>query len=332
MRQIISIWTISLSLTTFSFFGQENNIGKQTQDKFSSRDLTKIQTLQDLAKNINELTSDKKEQLQMLLLWSHQNMYADSIRFFQNGYPLTTKESFKKRIALCDEFSNILTEFCEIMKIPSIRIVGYVKYLNYKSEDIFTDCNHAWNAVYVDSSWMLCDMFWATNTLKVNRSSIAHFVKSLNTKYYLAHPKTFVSSHLPADPVFQFDNNPIKINSFTAYSDSINLKMDRLPYLNYNDSIKLLMKLNNNDRSLRIAQHSYMYNKNNPNFLIAEYYNYGVLIVNNKNSTKVQLKRAKNYFNTAIELIDKSDKEDIKMLKDNCTQGIVNINKRINTP
>lgn len=319
-------------MKAFLLFGQENNIDKAVMDKFASRDLSTIQSLKELAKNISELSSDKKEQLQMLLLWSHQNMFADSIRFFQSGKPLTTMEAFKKRLALCDEFSNIFSDFCRVMKIPCLRIEGYIKYLNFKPGDKFTECNHAWNAVYIDSTWMLCDIFWATNALRINKYSTAQFIKKLNTKYFIAQPKTFIDTHLPCDPIFQFDNYPIKINAFTAFSDSIDLTMERLAYFNYKDSIKILMKLGTGDRSLRIAQHSYSYNKDNPNFLISEYYNYSVSIVNNKTSTKADLKKVKMYLNSAMSLIDQSDKQDIKALKDSCKKGLNIINRRLNAP
>jgi transglutaminase/protease-like cytokinesis protein 3 len=319
-------------LATNFLFGQENKIDKSISDKFLTRDLSTIQTLKDLSENISELTVNKKEQLQMLLLWSYQNMYADSIRFFQSGNPLTTAESIKKRIALCDEFSNIFSDFCKAINIPCIRIEGYVKYLNFKPNENFAECNHAWNAVYIDSTWLLCDIFWSTNVLKTDSLSTPHFIKKLNTKYFLATPKIFIVNHLPCDPIFQFDNYPIKINAFTVFSDSIDLRMEKLPFLDYNDSIKILMKLKSNDRSLRIAQHSYFYNKFNPNFLISEYYNYGVSIVNNKTSTKTELKKAKYYFTSALALIDQSDVQDIKALKENCKQGVNNINRKLNAP
>jgi hypothetical protein len=317
-----------LILSTNFLFGRENKIDKSVYDKFSTHDLSKVQTLQDIAKSIAEMTSDKKEQLQMLLLWTDQNMHADSIRFFKGGYPLTTTESIQKRMALCDEFSHIFSDFCTAMNIPCIRIEGYVKYLNFKPKDNFTECNHAWNAVYMDSTWMLCDIFWSTSVLRTDSQSSPHFVKKLNTKYFLAAPETFIENHLPCDPVFQFENYPIKVDAFTDFSDSVDLKMERLPFLNYRDSLKTLMKLNEDSRSLKIAQHSYLYNQHNPNLLISEYYNNGVSIVNNKTSTKMELSKAKYYFNSAIALISQSDKRDIKNLKDGCEQGISIINKR----
>lgn len=319
-------------LTPTLLIGQIVNIDDLTIDKYKSHDLSSINNLQDLTKNISQLTSNKKEQLQILLLWTHQNMNADTIRFFKGGNPLTTSEAIKKRIGLCDEYSNIINDFCETLKIPCIRIEGYVKYINFKPGDKFEEANHAWNAVYIDSTWTLCDLFWSTQILKSNDSISQHFFKKINTNYFLSPPNNFIVNHLPCDPTFQFDNHPIRINAFTNLIEGLDSTVERILYFNYTDTIKTLMKLNNNDRVLRIALHSYNYNENNPNILIIESYNYGVLVVNNKTASKSELKKGKDYFTLAIKLIDKSNKSDIKELKGNCQQGINAINRRLSVP
>src|SRR5690606_18594968 len=92
-------------------FGQDNNnIDRTVQDKFYTAEFPPVHTIQDLTKHIAQLTTNKKEQLQMLLLWTHENMYADSSRFFQAGNPLTTEASLQMRTGLCDEFSNIFSD------------------------------------------------------------------------------------------------------------------------------------------------------------------------------------------------------------------------------
>ncbi len=259
-------------------------------------------------------------------------MYSDSVRFFESGYPMTTAESIKTRMGLCEEFSNIVTDFCKILKIPNLRIEGYVKYLNFKPGDKFTESNHVWNAVYVDSTWRLFDLFWATNLLEATGASSGRFVRRLDLKYFLGAPATFMLDHLPADPVFQFENRPLKIEAFTASADRIDLDMERLPYLNHSDSLAVLLQLSDNDRALRIAQHAYQYNRDNPNALITEYYNYGVSMANNRAATKPQLMRARQFFMSAIALTDKSTSHEIKTaLKDQCRQGVDFVNRRLNT-
>lgn len=326
LKMILFVVFLSISNLTY---GQENNIDKSVSEKFASIDFSKVQTLQEIVKNINLLTNDKKEQLEMLLLWSYQNMNVDSNRFFNGGMPLTRTESIKNRLGLCDEFSSIVNDFCKSVNIPAIKVAGYVKYINFHPGDTYKEANHAWNAVFVDSTWMLCDLFWSITELKESNSSLPHFAKRFNTKYYLGHPSFFIKDHLPCDPVFQFDNYPIKIEAFTSVVEGIDTAMEKMPYFNYKDSVNNLMKLNDKNRQLRISEHTYSYNRYNPNDLIAEYYNYSVDVLNNKTSAKQELRNVKTYLTAAISLIDISKKDDIKALKENCKLGLTRVNKKL---
>ncbi|MCG3166111.1 MAG: hypothetical protein POELPBGB_01887 [Bacteroidia bacterium] len=309
---------------------EPERIAKSVIDKFKSTDFSGIQTLQELAEKISQITLEKREQLQMLLLWSHENMNVDTVRFFNGGSSLTTANAFKNRIGLCDEYSNIVNDFCNQLNIPSLIVDGYVKDASFEQGKPFEEINHTWNAVKIDSSWVLCDLFWSTCVLMTNDSKQSRFEKKLNALYFLSTPDIFIENHLPGDPIFQFDNFPIKVNAFTS-SEKTNLSMERMPYLNYSDSIKILMKLNNRERTIHIAQHAYAYNKNNPNSLISAYYNYGVAVLNNKSSPKQDLLNAKKYFTSALLLIEKSNKIHIIALRESCQKGLEYINKRLSS-
>jgi hypothetical protein len=310
-------------------FSQKGNIDGSVFEKFKSVNPLHMQTLQELAQNIKLVTSSKEEQLQMLLLWAYHNMAPDSVRFLKGGSSLTTDQAFRLHTGLCDEYTNITSDFCHLMQIPCIRIEGYVKYAGFKSNDTFEESNHAWNAVYIDSTWLLCDLFWSTYTLRII-SSIPCFIQQLNTQYYLAPPSTFITTHLPADPVFQFSNFPITIDAFTSVENGIDTTIRKMDYTDYNKSITRLLKLNNNERGLYIAQHAYAYNKRNPNILIIQYYNLAADIIHHKTSDKVELNKAKEYLTSALSLIAKTTIADIKALQGNCLQGLDIINRRIN--
>jgi transglutaminase/protease-like cytokinesis protein 3 len=256
-------------------------------------------------------------------------MNVDSNRFFNGGIPLTTNESIKMRLGLCDEFSNITNDFCKAVGVPSIRVAGYVKHINFHPGDTFTEANHAWNAVYVDSTWMLCDLFWSITELKGHKTTSPQFVKKFKTKHFLASPAVFANDHLPSDPIFQFDYHPIKIEAFTNVIEGIDTTIERLPYLNYNDSISNLIKFDDKNRQLRIAEHTYAYNKYNPNDLIVEYYNYSVDIINSKTTSKPELKKVKNYLLAAISLIEISNNEEIKALKERCQTALTRVDKKL---
>ena len=312
-----------------SYADTMQNIDVSTKEKFIKVESLNIRTLSDLTKGILTISSSKKEQLQMLLLWSFNNMKADSNRFFNGGAPLSIEESFSRHKGLCEEYSNILEEFCRMANIPNFKITGYVKYPDFKVGDIFEQPNHAWNAVNIDNTWLICDLFWSTTALEVTNSSQPHFIKRLDTDYFLGLPSAFNNDHLPSDPVFQFDNYPIQIKSFTNKTFGIDSVLSRMNYLNFTDSIKAFSKMSPSERSLRSAHHSYLFNKDNPNELITESYNYAVEIINKKSSSKQELKNAKTSLTLALSIINLSKDEEIKALKDRCTTGLIWIDKKL---
>jgi hypothetical protein len=317
-----------INIPTYSF-GQDLEFNQRVARKYISIDLSKAQNLQDIVTGINSLTTDKREKLQMLLLWSYQNMNVDSNRFFNGGIPLTRNQAIKSRIGLCDEFSNIVNDFCKSVEIPTIRVAGYVKTNSFQPGDKFRESNHAWNAVLLDSTWMLCDLFWSIAELKESPTTTAHFEKKLTIKYFLASPTVFAKDHLPSDPIFQFENYPVEIEAFTNAREGIDATIEKLPFLNYNDSISKLMKLDIRNRQVRIAEHAYAYNKYNPNDLIAEYFNYSVDVLNSKAPMKSELKKAKKYLTAALSLIEISSKVEIKELRESCKAGLTRVDKKL---
>jgi hypothetical protein len=176
------------------------------------------------------------------------------------------------------------------------------------------------------STWLLCDLFWSTNVLCTGENSM-FFSKRLKPGYFFSEPDGFIETHLPCDPVFQFDHYPIMMGSFINFSDDT--VPARLPYIDFLDSINTFIKLSTRDPSLRIAGNAYRYNSSNPNLLIVEYYNYGVFLLNNKASDRTDLIRAGKYFAAALSLIAESRQKDIVALKSSCLKGIQMADKRL---
>ncbi|WP_177230563.1 transglutaminase domain-containing protein [Chitinophaga sp. CF118] len=321
MNKLLIIPLLILQITAYA----QQEISSPTITKFSNTDFSVVQNAKDLSRTISVLTKEPKEQLQMLLLWADNFLQVDSDRFLTGGYPLTTDESIKQRKGLCDEYANIVTEFCKLNNIKCLHIEGYVKYAGFKPTDILDEANHAWNAVYIDSSWVLCDLFWSTCEM-VNKNGSSYFIKKINTAYFLVAPAQFISTHLPLEPVFQFDNYPLRMQSF--YTPNLTFDSSaRMGYVNYLDSVNAYLKLNEQEQNIKIAENSYVFNKDNPNTKITTYYNYAVSIVNNKKATLPELKRARYFLNSAIDLIKHSSKPDIQNLLPACQRGIVMIDK-----
>ena len=312
-----------------SYADTMQNIGLSARQNYLTLQQQHMSTLSALTRSILEKTSDKREQLHLLLLWISDHMGADSVRFFQGGDPLSSAEAFTRRTGLCDEYASLVSEFCTAAAIPGYKVTGYVKYPDFKPGDVLTEANHAWNAVYIDSSWLLCDLFWSTLALETEGPAAPHFIKRLNTKYFLGRPVDFINDHLPVDPVFQFLNHPVDVTAFTKTAEGIDTTTPGIGYLNYADSLQVFSKMGANDQALRIAQHGYKFNADNPNDLIVESYNYAVDVLNKNTASRQQLLKTRQALVKALAIIDESKDPNVRALKSNCKNGIVMLDKRL---
>ncbi len=287
-----------------------------------------IKSLPELTKRIQALSIVPKEQLSILLLWFYDHMNPDKEKLKNGGEPKSIKESIISRSGSCDEYSNIITAFCKSLKIPCFRVEGYVREVDMSLGKLPDAINHAWNAIYLDSGWCLTDFFWCT-TWGVGTKNNSSYFKTLNLDYFMSTPQSFLAHHLPADPVFQLQSNPIQAISFFSHESGFDTTIQRMALCNFEDSLKYFEKLNASNRNITTARRAYNYNPNNPNILIIAYFNEAVELYNQKNATSVQLKTSRKYFKSALSLIDKSKEPSVINLKAQSQNGIVNIDKRL---
>src|SRR6185503_17577227 len=64
--------------------------------------------------------------------------------------------------------------------------------------------NHTWNAVYLDSTWHLLDVTWASGFV----SFANEYVKKFNEFYFLTPPDQFIRDHYPEDLRWTLLNDP----------------------------------------------------------------------------------------------------------------------------
>ena len=312
-----------------SYADTMQNIDASTREKYRSLSPIQASSMSDLASAFMTIAKGKREQLQLFLLWAFEHMQADSIRFFHGGTPLSTDEAFARRIGLCDEYAALMDEFCKAVAIPTFRIPGYVKYPGFKAGDTFNEANHAWNTVYVDSSWLLCDVFWSTVALTTDDALGSRFTKRLEPNYFLSVAPDFINDHLPADPVFQFSNYPIAVTSFTSKVEGIDTSVPKMSYLNYEDSLKSLGAMSERDYGLKVAYHSFVYNKDNANDFIVASYNYAVDVLADNTSSTLQWQVAQKGLALSMTIIDASPNEEIRALKTSCKTALSMLEKRL---
>jgi hypothetical protein len=83
--------------------------------------------------------------------------------------------------------------------------------------------NHRWNAVYLDSSWHLLDVTWASGYVTFNSDE---FIKHYNDRYFLTPPGEFIRDHYPEELQWtllpeppnlgEYRSTPYRMNSFVT--------------------------------------------------------------------------------------------------------------------
>ncbi len=133
--------------------------------------------------------------------------------------PLNERVSAKvlhRKIAFCDGYARLFKTLCDHAGIQAEIIFGYARN-NYTKKFAV---NHTWNAVYLDSSWHLLDVTWASGFV----SYANEYIKQYNDFYFLTPPEQFIRDHYPEDlhwtllpepPVYrEFAQSPFRYSGF----------------------------------------------------------------------------------------------------------------------
>ncbi len=164
--------------------------------------------------------------------WVAMNISYDHEGYRTGKYPEQIPENvLRSRIAVCDGYTNLIRTLCEMNGIPSQRITGYARGINYNTvskEKI--ESIHAWNAVKIGEFWYLVDATWSSSK------------RSKNLKYsdeYLFVPSDMmIITHFPDGTIWQLLERPLSRNEFLE-QPKINPR-----FIDYFNSPPLLMKRN----------------------------------------------------------------------------------------
>lgn len=155
--------------------------------------------------------------------WIASNIKYDVNKWLTSDYSQTNiKRILRHKKAICLGYSQLFQAMCTDAGIPCVIVTGYDKDNNVNVNDhLFLD-EHAWNAVYVDSTWRLVDVCWDAGYLKITKRTfrgffvhlfsggkrdvvkyMPHFVKGCSEFYCLRGGSFFATDHLPLNPIWQ---------------------------------------------------------------------------------------------------------------------------------
>ena len=190
----------------------------------------KYKTVAAVAEILTENLQTEHERFRAIFRWITDNIeYNKSAGGMAQPYQV-----LRRNKAVCQGFSLLLKEMCDIVSIPCEVITGYTKTdvsdINRKTKK--TD--HAWNCVKLYGNWHLVDVTWATSKFNL---VTRRFQKEFDEYYYIVPPEKFILDHYPAPPTkkqaqqilaqnskagklryyFQFLDKPVKRKEFASW-------------------------------------------------------------------------------------------------------------------
>lgn len=124
----------------------------------------------DVKKLAEDLTKDCKndyEKVYNIYSFITGEMYYDLDQLdYDNdvGYQDDVLTLLRRRISVCEGFSNVFVALCRCCGIPATEVYGsgYDYEVMWRYIDVVnsTDTNHAWNVVYLDGRWHTLDITW----------------------------------------------------------------------------------------------------------------------------------------------------------------------------
>jgi len=128
------------------------------------------------------------------------------------------------RSAVCDGYSRLFKILCDYAGVESAIVTGYARSNSDRMGQKFRS-NHNWNAVYIDSTWYLLDVTWASGSLSYFGDA---FIRHFDDYYFLTSPELFIRDHWPDDmrwallpnppALREFDRMPFRQRSFIKYN------------------------------------------------------------------------------------------------------------------
>ena len=172
------------------------------------------------------------------------------------------KKVLKDRTAVCEGYARLFQSLCHHAGIRCEIISGYARTRAGNSPVGFRS-NHNWNAVWIDSSWHLLDVTWASGYLSW---SSGEFVRSYDEYYFMTPPEKFIQHHYPDDlrwtlmtdppAIPEFRHTPFRQKSFNKYGIRDFYPEKGIIETRIGDTIRLEIETDFAERNLSISPDS----------------------------------------------------------------------------
>ncbi|MEP6951579.1 MAG: transglutaminase domain-containing protein [Ginsengibacter sp.] len=180
----------------------------------------------DIARYVKSHFSGDRTKVRSVYVWVTANIRydKDSANVINTGINPEAKITYalRRRKGVCENFAAIFNDISIKAGLTSFVVNGYTK-----QSGTIDKTAHSWCAVFIDTTWYLCDPTWDNGS-------------GMNSKYFLVQPAEFIESHMPFDPLWQLLNYTVSHQQF--YSGNIYKNKDA-PYFNFSDSVTAYLRM-----------------------------------------------------------------------------------------
>lgn len=226
--------------------------------------------------------------------------YFDASQFYDDDdtgalKPLSERVAInvlKRRIAFCDGYARLFKTLCDYAGIKSELIAGYADGDMGRRRLKFTS-NHRWNAVYLDSTWQLLDVTWATGYLTYNSND---FIQNYNNHYFLTPAADFIRDHYPEElqwallpqppAISEYRYSPFKLNAFIKFRIDSFKPQSGIIAASPGDTIQIELETGSNEKRLYVTDSSYFDSAVIANATLADTANQKYTVAGNKVTCK----------------------------------------------
>lgn len=123
------------------------------------------------------------------------------------------RKVLNEKKAVCDGYSRLFKALCDYSGIKCEIISGYIRWAS-DPIGVMTNRTHSWNAVFIDGSWKLIDVAWASG---YSNEEVTKFTKHYDDFFFFTNPVEFFNDHYPTENKWSLLPNTPSLDQFYSF-------------------------------------------------------------------------------------------------------------------
>ncbi|XP_041456036.1 uncharacterized protein LOC121408585 [Lytechinus variegatus] len=159
--------------------------------------------IKSLVLKLTETAEGELQKIRIIFRWISENISYDSAFLNTNiRADQSPAAVLSSGIALCEGFSQLLSEMSRLAGIRCETILGVSKSIGFypgATDYLYNQGRHSWNRVRIEDQWYYCDSAWAAGVSKHDGDGAYIFERRWGEGFFLANPDQFTATHFPIE-------------------------------------------------------------------------------------------------------------------------------------